>query len=136
MEGCNSKLLECQNVRMTGCETSWKSWRALDSGTRDELILAWAACVQLDLLLHKTVIPLNYLCDLIFPVTHCWRLQEELNEISHVIHEVSFSVNLDLVKCTCTLLVTNNLQYINLPCSVFQCYPKSGNQIDRSCNST
>ena len=30
MEGCNSKLLECQNVSLTGCEISWKSQRDVE----------------------------------------------------------------------------------------------------------
>ena len=114
---CNWKLLECQNVSLVGCEISWKYRRDVESGVRDENILPWAAWVQFDLLLHKTAIPINQTVS-----------AYSRKIISYAIHEVSFSVNLDLVKCTGTLRVKHSLQFINLPCLVCQSSPKSGAQ--------
>ena len=79
------------------------------------------------------LLPRNHLCDLIFHVTQCLPLQKQGNQSRDSWR--LFQRKSRPVKCTFALLVTNSLQFINLPRLVFQSSPKSGTQSRRNWNS-
>ena len=74
--------------------------------------------------LSNLLLPGNHLCDLIFHVTQCWRLQKQENQSRDSWR--LFQCKSGPVKCTCTPLI------INLPHVVFQS-SKSGTQSCRNC---